>query len=1500
MFPQPTSDPNQTDGIDNRPVNMPRKPTSSMDMSDSPRDSEPSSSDQDTATRRQYMHGRPRKSVTDSGWENWTSVKLRLSGFPVKLTTWDVYHFVAKYGNVTFIEIDHNDQSYVVFSPPPVEPIWRNKITFRSQRDGRKYSITITLLGREKMVASPVKHNVNYPICMILPLKELQFGFMHSENAMMVMRSVTPPPETRAELRLDLDRRELDIRFPLKVPSGPGLENAEIAMFRFQVPLPKLSVIHEEQTDSGQKAMILPLDSPPEFYRQTKEIKETHNPKSSRWWERLSWYRQTDIVEDLVQLDTSPVTLHKKDAIVDIGRWTTYRIVLSDLTHYSRATQALRDWNVKLVMDEIKLLPRTDSPIWRLLDGPEKTVGNASDMLLELSSGIRQLSFEVRYQLEVCISRGYLHESNMSAEFIQKLAEFDDSIAVSILEQLADTKERIFDPMSIFQIRTRRNMAKKKIPPHCTLARSAVVTPSMIYYTTPSVEVSNRVVRHWGTLQDRFIRIRFADELDNGRVQSQDNKVMDEVYARITRAMENGIVLGDRKYEYLASGNSQFRENGAYFFAPTPDWSTQILRDHLGQMDPNDETIPAKFCARIGQNFSTTRGINTTVFVQDQHAACYDIERNGYIFTDGVGKISPDLARHIAQEFGLSTEDPPSVYQFRLGGCKGVLAIAPDVRGNEVHIRPSQAKFAAIHEGLEIIRTSSYVTAYLNRQIILVLSTLNVPDEVFRRKLDVQLENLTHAMVDEQVALRELQKSIDFNQMTLTIAGMVLDGFMRVKEPFMMSTLNLWRSWTVKYLKEKAKITIEQGACLLGCVDEYAVLKGHFDDAQPTEDASLEDRMAALPEVFCYVDQKKTGIYEPIEGICILARNPSLHPGDIRVVRAVDKQELHHLRNAVVLPQTGDRDLGNMCSGGDLDGDDYWIIWDQDLIPPPEEWNHPAMDFTAIPPHRVKDKVTVKQMTKFFVDYMKNDNLGTIAHAHLAQADYDEFGVKSDKCLALAHLHSQAVDFNKSGVPAKMPQDLRPKSWPHFMEKRYAKKQYRSEKILGQLYDMVKLVDFVPDYSAPFDERVLQAHEISEETLQRAAVIKEQYDTDIRRIMAQHDIDTEFEVWSTFVMSHNGEKRDYSFAEELGQIVTSIKAKYREICIKAAGGDFFETLQPFVAAMYKATQRQMRAALDECESTKLVGGVEVPVRNVDGKSMPLMSFPWIFDRELGKIASGNFFSRESVARQQGVQKRSTKRTAAAAAGPGNPDAIETADGVVPKGEVIDFFQKEKHVDVDAFLPAPILPLQEEEDTEKARRIEAAIENRHDDDSVFVRNPARLTREIPDNYEDLLARGMDEVDLGGSGDEEEEEPLTPVDDDDDGEEEGSSVTVGLQDAVLALKNEDEDALVEIEFETVAKRSGLSKLAALYESDEDEDSDSDDGDDDSDSDDGDDDSDGEDMEELRQKAGSQQDTISAVEADAEVKLVEVDINTPSHPKPASSTKFAKGCGSDQTYE
>ena len=489
---------------------------------------------------------------------------------------------------------------------------------------------------------------------------------------------------------------------------------------------------------------------------------------------------------------------------------------------------------------------------------------------------------------------------------------------------------------------------------------------------------------------------------------------MNEVFMRIKRTFSNGIRIGDRQYEYLGYGNSQLREHSAYFFAPTAHVNSKRIRMWMGSFD--DIQTVAKYASRLGQCFSTTRAIKG---VMPQIEELDDIEHKGYCFTDGVGRISPFLAQLASSELGIlqSNQATPSVFQFRLGGCKGVLTVSPTSTKRDLHLRPSQYKFPASHEGLEVIRWSQYACAKLNRQLILVLSTLGVADEIFRRKMENQLQDLTQAMTDPEKALALLHKFVDHNHITLTMAGMINDGFQQSGEPFMLGLLHLWKAWSLKYLKEKAQIAIDGGALLLGCVDETNQLQGHYDNMHkrmPGPEASLEERSHYLPQIFVQLskdpDDKDGSRPKVILGPVLLTRSPILHPGDLRVVCCVDVPELHHIKDAVVMPQNGDRDLASMCSGGDLDGDDFLVIWDSDFLP--KEWNFRPMDYSPPPPLIHGHEITVDDMTTFFVTYMKNDLLGTIANSHVALADYSDQGVKDERCKSQVEGHKNKANVN--------------------------------------------------------------------------------------------------------------------------------------------------------------------------------------------------------------------------------------------------------------------------------------------------------------------------------------------------------------------------------------------------------------------------------------------------------------------------------------------------------
>ncbi|XWS17807.1 hypothetical protein CRYUN_Cryun33cG0099700 [Craigia yunnanensis] len=75
-------------------------------------------------------------------------------------------------------------------------------------------------------------------------------------------------------------------------------------------------------------------------------------------------------------------------------------------------------------------------------------------------------------------------------------------------------------------------------------------------------------------------------------------------------------------------------------------------------------------------------------------------------------------------------------------------------------------------------------------------------------------------------------------------------------------------------------------------------------------------------------------IFEVIKGLAVIAKNPCLHPGDIRILEAVDAPGLHHLYDCLVFPQKGERPHTSEASGSDLDGDLYFVTWEELLIPP--------------------------------------------------------------------------------------------------------------------------------------------------------------------------------------------------------------------------------------------------------------------------------------------------------------------------------------------------------------------------------------------------------------------------------------------------------------------------------------------------------------------------------------------------------------------------------------
>ena len=176
--------------------------------------------------------------------------------------------------------------------------------------------------------------------------------------------------------------------------------------------------------------------------------------------------------------------------------------------------EALHDFNIEVQQcPDLQVSNAMNSPVWEYIDSPVTEPRNSmrfSAELLDLS--VCHLPFEVRYQLEVCISEGWLSEYNLSNDFVRQLAELDKERAKILLEDVASHKRYIDRPMEIFNRAVTRPHSRRKIPHYCTYIRSANVTPTTIYFATSTLEISNRVIRHFAEHADRFLRVRFTDE----------------------------------------------------------------------------------------------------------------------------------------------------------------------------------------------------------------------------------------------------------------------------------------------------------------------------------------------------------------------------------------------------------------------------------------------------------------------------------------------------------------------------------------------------------------------------------------------------------------------------------------------------------------------------------------------------------------------------------------------------------------------------------------------------------------------------------------------------------------------------------------------------------------------------------------------------------------------------------------------------------------------------
>lgn len=218
------------------------------------------------------------------------------------------------------------------------------------------------------------------------------------------------------------------------------------------------------------------------------------------------------------------------------------------------------------------------------------------------------------------------------------------------------------------------------------------------------------------------------------------------------------------------------------------------------------------------------------------------------------------------------------------------------------------------------------------------------------------------------------------------------------------------------------------------------------------------------------------------------------------------------------------------------------VYWDPKLLPPKK--NFPPMDYTAAAPKLVED-VKIRDITKFFVNYINYDNLGQIANAHLATADLSANGARDGKCILLAQLHSEAVDFPKSGKPANLSRDLIVKTFPDFMQKK-DKESYESKKVLGRIFRAIDKSNY-KDYQAHLTEEATYDTRLRvpgmEMYIADARATKARYNRNLSSLMNQYGVQTEAEICSGYIIKWLKKGKSKTRYEQHEYTMKAVKAE---------------------------------------------------------------------------------------------------------------------------------------------------------------------------------------------------------------------------------------------------------------------------------------------------------------------------------------------------------------------
>ena len=270
--------------------------------------------------------------------------------------------------------------------------------------------------------------------------------------------------------------------------------------------------------------------------------------------------------------------------------------------------------------------------------------------------------YDMTYTLQCLLSQGFCITDRTSGlfAFLNNLSSRDYPAAQKALQQLSlqvdPTLEgdRFIDLANQFQTnfeaaRDNSEDIEDDVYSGCKSVRRAIVTPTRCLLLPAELMSENRVLRRYG--EEFCMRVVFRDETFS-KLSSFETSQADEITQRVVDVLSSGIHVGPRCYDFLACSNSQLRDHGCWLYAQDLKGNrASDIRAWMGTF--SNITCVATYVARMGQCFSTSEESVKVTVAAGQVKVEEDIKSpdGKYVFSDGIGRVSPSLAAQVRQHY---------------------------------------------------------------------------------------------------------------------------------------------------------------------------------------------------------------------------------------------------------------------------------------------------------------------------------------------------------------------------------------------------------------------------------------------------------------------------------------------------------------------------------------------------------------------------------------------------------------------------------------------------------------------------------------------------------------------------------------------------------------------------------------------------------------------------------------------------------------------------------